>query len=182
MKQLTYSLLVFLLIGLTSCGNEKTEDAPTEDTAIDLKDFEELDLSRWGFNISLMVPNSDENGSPQITLTEMGSIQVVVGSGFGIEIMYGEGDIELLKTDLKEDLVFSSEILKEEKNALIYTQDIPNSGVKTQNHFFYTTKLNADTYEVRDLMEGVYGEGMIEKMLAAAKSIKVIETTHKAAV
>ncbi|MCB0401844.1 MAG: hypothetical protein KDD41_07160, partial [Flavobacteriales bacterium] len=56
--------------------------------------------------------------------------------------------------------------------ALIYKQDIPNSGVKTQNHFFYKAVVGNDVYEVRDLMEGEYGEGMIDKMLEAAKTLK----------
>ena len=48
----------------------------------------------------------------------------------------------LLDLDLEEDLVFKSEIIKEEENALIYKQDIPDSGVKTQNHFF-TNRLSS---------------------------------------
>ena len=86
--------------------------------------------------------------------------------------MFGEGDIEVLKTDLKEDLVFKSEVVKEEENALVYKQDIPDSGVKTQNQFFYKAVIGTDIYEVRDIMEGEYGMGMIEKMLEASKTLK----------
>jgi hypothetical protein len=88
--------------------------------------------------------------------------------------MYGEGDIELLKMDLKEDLVFSHEIIKEEENALIYSQDIPDAGVKTQNHFFYKAQVGNEIFEVREILDGEYGKGMIEEMLAAAKTIKAV--------
>ncbi|MCO6499133.1 MAG: hypothetical protein J5I47_02005 [Vicingus serpentipes] len=181
MKQLAYILSAFLLISFVSCG-DKSSDVTEDVEMVELKGYEEINLSKWGFNMSVMVPNAEENGEPQIELTQMGSVQIIVGAGFGIEIMYGEGDIELLKTDLKEDLVFSSEILKEEENALVYTQDIPDSGVKTQHHFFYKAQLGENIYEVRDLMDGEYGEGMIEKMLAAAKTIKAVETANKEAV
>jgi len=83
--------------------------------------------------------------------------------------------------DLKDDLVFSSEIINEEENAIIYTQDIPDSGVKTQNHFLYKAVVGADVYEVRDVIDGEFGSGMIEKMLEAAKTIKSTNNTEVAA-
>lgn len=183
MKHLAYLFSMLTLIVFTACGGGETNDKPEENTeeTVQLKGFEELDLSDYGFNLSLMVPAAETNGEAQVVLTERGALEVVVGDVFGIEIMFGEGDLELLKTDLKEDLVFKSEILKEEENALIYTQDIPDSGVKTQNHFFYKAVIGADTYEVRDIMDGEYGAGMIEKMLEAAKTIKAATNTEVAA-
>ena len=121
-----------------------------------------------------MVPKAEIHGDPEIVETENGALEIVVGLDFGIEIMYGEGDIKLLKMDLKDNLVFTSEIIKEEENAIIYTQDIPDSGVKTQNHFLYKAEVGADVFEVRDLVDGEFGSGMIEKMLEAAKTIKSI--------
>ncbi|MCB0380930.1 MAG: hypothetical protein KDD24_06695, partial [Flavobacteriales bacterium] len=86
-----------------------------------------------------------------------------------------------LKMDLKEDLVFTSEIIKEEPNALIYKQDIPDSGIKTQNHFFYKAQIGTDVYEVRDLIDGSYGLGMIESMLNAAKTLRELKPSKVAA-
>lgn len=174
MKRLTYILAAFLLINFLSCGEGGSDVEVVEDVAEGsvLKGYEKLDLSQWGFNMTIMVPNAEINGEPEIILTDRGALEVVVGLYFGIEIMYGEGDIELLKMDLKDDLVFSSEIVKEEENTLVYFQDIPNSGVKTQNHFFYKAVIGDDIFEIRDLIDGEYGQGVIEEMLAAAKTLK----------
>ena len=174
MKRVTYIFTTILLLSFAACGGDKTQEIKTDEVKEDtpLKGFEELDLSQWGFNLVIMVPEAATNGEPEVTLTERGALEIVVGSDFGLEIMYGDGDIELLKTDLKEDLVFTSKIVKEEENALVYTQDIPDSGVKTQNHFLYKAVVGNDTYEVRDLLDEEYGEGMIEKMLSAAKTLK----------
>ena len=130
--------------------------------------------------MAIMIPNAEDNGEPQVVLTERGALEIVVGQAYGVEIMYGEGDIELLKMDLKEDLVFTSEILKEEPNALIYKQDIPDSGIKTQNHFFYKAQIGADIYEVRDLIDGSFGSGMIESMLNSAKTLRELKATKVA--
>lgn len=173
MKQLIYLFSAIVLLSVTSCGGDKPVDN-TEDVveAPKLKGYEELDLNQWGFEMTLMVPNAADNGEPEVVLTERGALEVLVGTSFGIEIMFGEGDIDLLKTDLKENLVFNSEIVKEEEDAIVYTQEIPDAGVKTQNHFFYKKQIGADVYEIRDLIDGEYGINMIEQMLAAAKTIK----------
>lgn len=183
MKQLAILFSLLSVLVFSSCGNETPSDENTENTdeTVQLKGFEELNLTDYGFNLSIMVPEAETNGAPEVVLTERGALEIIVGSSFGIEIMYGEGDLELLKTDLQEDLVFKSEIIKEEENALIYKQDIPDSGVKTQNHFFYKAVVGKDIYEVRDVMEGEYGEGMIEQMLEAAKTIKSTSNTEVAA-
>jgi len=183
MKQLALILSILSILVLTSCGGENPVENPEENTEeVQLKGFEELDLTEYGFNLSVMVPEAETNGEAQVNLTERGALEIVVGDGFGLEIMFGEeGALELLKTDLAEDLVFKSEIIKEEENALIYTQDIPDSGVKTQNHFFYKAAVGADIYEVRDIMEGEYGASMIEKMLKAARTIKSTSAVEVAA-
>ena len=171
-KKLTYffALISILSSAIFSCNG--TDETINVVEYPELKGFEELDLSQWGFNLTVMVPNKELNGYPQVTLTERGALEVVVGADFGLEIMYGEGDIELLKMDLKEDLVFTSEITKEDSVSIIYTQDIPNSGVKTQNHFLYKAVVGKDIYEVRDILDGEYGSGMIEIMLNAARTVR----------
>ncbi len=122
--------------------------------------------------MSVMIPDAENNGEAQVTLTNRGALEIVVGQNFGIEVIYGEGDIELLKMDLEEDLVFSSEIVKEDSTLLIYKQDIPESGIKTQHHFFYKTRIGNDIYEVRDLQGEQYGEKMIEDMIKAAQTLR----------
>ncbi|MGE0562409.1 MAG: hypothetical protein AB7O47_11365 [Flavobacteriales bacterium] len=174
MNAIKYFGIIVSILLITSCGGDDTKQE-VENVPVELKGYEELDLSPWGFQMAIMVPNAEDNGEPQVVLTERGALEIVVGQTYGIEIMFGEGDIELLKMDLKDDLVFTSEIVKEEPNALIYKQDIPDSGIKTQNHFFYKAQVGTDVYEVRDLIDGSYGQGMIESMLNAAKTLREVK-------
>jgi len=170
MKQLAIFFSILSVVTFTACGGD-TPAETTEDPIV-LKGYEELNLSEYGFNLTVMVPEAESNGEPQVVLTERGALEILVGTDFGIEIMYGEGDLALLKSDLNDDLVFISTIVAEDSNSIIYSQDIPESGVKTQNHFFYKAVVGRDIYEVRDIMESDYGSGMIEKMLSAAKTLK----------
>lgn len=174
MRRILCFVALIVCVTLFSCGDNENTDSTNENIEApkELKGYEELDLNKWGFQMSIMVPNAEQNGTANVVLTERGALEIVIGSSYGIEIMYGEGDIDLLKMDLKEDLVFSSEIIKEEEDYLIYKQDIPDSGVKTQNHFFYRVQVGTDIYEVRDLIDGNYGSGMIEKMIESVNTLK----------
>lgn len=169
MKKLAYIFSAILLIAFTACGDTPVE---TTEEVIVLKGYEELNLSEYGFNLTVMVPEAETNGEAQVVLTERGALEIVVGTDFGIEIMYGEGDLALLKSDLNDDLVFVSTIVSEDSTSIVYSQDIPDSGVKTQNHFLYKAVVGSDIYEVRDILESDYGLGMIDKMLAAAKTLR----------
>tara|TARA_B100000809_G_scaffold71156_2_gene68757 strand:+ start:13489 stop:14025 length:537 start_codon:yes stop_codon:yes gene_type:complete len=171
MKKIAYLFVAIIGLTIASCGGV---EEPVEDKVkkVVLKGYETLDLTEWGFNLTVMVPQADIHGNPEVTLTERGALEIVVGTGFGLEIMYGDADLALLKADLQEDLVFTSEILQEEEKALIYSQNIPDAGVKTQNHFLYKAEIGAEIFEVRDVIDGEFGTGMIEKMLEAAKTIK----------
>ncbi|MCB0402965.1 MAG: hypothetical protein KDD41_12835, partial [Flavobacteriales bacterium] len=110
MKRLSYLFIAISLTVLSACGGDNTTatDENPQDK-VQLKGFEELNLSEWGFNLSIMVPEAETHGDAQVVLTERGALEIMVGQDFGIEIMYGEGDIALLKMDLEEDLVFKSE-------------------------------------------------------------------------
>ncbi len=170
MKKLAILFSILTLLVFIACGDDTPQE--TTEEVVELKGFEELNLTEYGFNLTVMVPEAENNGEAQVVLTERGALEIVVGSDFGIEIMYGEGDLALLKSDLNDDLVFVSSIIAEDSTSIIYSQDIPESGVKTQHHFFYKAVIGTDIYEVRDIMESDYGSGMIEKMLGAAKTLR----------
>ncbi|MDG1476237.1 MAG: hypothetical protein P8Q14_03755 [Vicingaceae bacterium] len=172
MKKTIYILTLIATITLVACGGSETENTTENVETVSLKGLEELNLSEYGYDLVIMIPKAEINGVADVKLTERGTLEIVIGMDYGLEIMFGDGDIELLKTDLKEGLVFNTEIITEEKNAIVYTQDIPDSGVKTQNHFMYRAEVGENIYEVRDIVEREYGLGMIEKMLESAKTIK----------
>lgn len=174
MKRALYILTLIAATTFVACGGPEVESISDEVKTTRVKGLEELSLTDYGYDLSIMIPRADMNGAAEVDLTERGTLEIVIGLDYGLEIMFGDGDIELLKTDLKEGSVFNSEILKEEKNALIYTQDIPDSGVKIQNHFMYRAEVDGNIYEVKDISEREYGSGMIGKMLESAKTIKAV--------
>lgn len=172
MKNTTFLFLaVFSTFLFVACGDDNNTTDNTQEV-VQLNGHEELDLRPWGFPMSVMVPDAENNGEAKVTLTDRGALEVIVGQNFGVEIIYGEGDLELFKMFLEEDLVYSSEITKEDSTLLVYKQDIPESGIKTQYHFFYKKLIGNDIYEVRDLQGEQYGEKMIEDMIKAVNTLR----------
>jgi len=180
MKKTLYILTLITASILVACGGSETEIVSDKVETVSYKGLEKLSLVEHGYNLSIMIPRADMNGAAAVNKTSRGTLEIVIGLNYGIEIMFGDGDIELLKTDLKEGLVFHSEIVKEEINALVYTQYIHDSDVKTQNHFMYRAEVGGNIFEVKDIAERDFGSGMIEKMLTSAKTIKAANSIQEA--
>lgn len=154
----------------TSCGNGE-ENVVAEDTLPKLKGYVELDLAEYGYNLTVMVP--DENtGVPEINATDWGNVEIKVGKAFGIQVMEGPGDFELLKSDLNSDLVYKSEILKEEGDCVVYKRVIPDTEIEPETNFFLVVEVDGLKYEIQNMKEDVYSEGAIDKMVQAGRQTK----------
>lgn len=138
---------------------------------MDVQGMMELDLSQYGLNVTLMVPDSSI-GTLEVMAQSYGDIEVRVGTFFQIKIAPG-GDIALKKSDLESDLLFKTTILSETPELLIYKSDLPD-GSKSYHHFYMIKKVLGANYEIRDIEESgeSFSEAIVKKMVEAANSIK----------
>ncbi|WKZ74795.1 MAG: hypothetical protein QY303_11670 [Vicingaceae bacterium] len=171
MKKLLIALLFLpALFVVPSCGGG--EETPVEDSsAMLMPNHAWLNLSKYGMEVSIQVPDSTV-GLMEVVHTNSGAVEITVGKNFGIAVLFGEGDIALLKEDLTSDAVFKSEILIDEQGTLMYSRSIPDTEIETQHHFFYTANINNAIYEVKTLEMETYGKKVVEDMLKAAKTLK----------
>lgn len=165
------SIAAIYMFTLSSCGGG-SDTSETDSSAALLPNHVWLDLSKYGFDVSIQIPDSTI-GLAEIVHTNSGAVEIVVGRNFGISVQYGEGDIAMLKEDLKADDVFKSEWLIDEANTLLYNRTIPNTEIETQHHFLHVTQLSNAIFEVRTLDMETYGKKATEDMLNAAKTLKV---------
>lgn len=166
----------FLIVLLSACGGgdsstDQTEGQASEEMS-DMQGMTELNLTDYGLDLSIMIP--DENtGVAEVIATDW-SVEIRVGEGFMISVSIGEGDLELLKSDLMEDLVYKAEILDESESHIVYKREIENSGMEPEHHFFLITDIDGDQYDVQNLKDVTYSKEAIDRMLMSAKSIKAL--------
>jgi hypothetical protein len=178
MKKILPLLGVLALSGLMACGggntsNQETENSATEETA-NVAGMKAYDLNQHGLPLSIMIPD-ESTGIAEVTPNELGGVDIRVGKNFGIAITFGDGDIALRKTDLQDDLVYESTIHTDEANLLVYERTIPGAGMEAEHHFYYTTTIGADVFDVQNLVGEPFGKAAIEKMVNSAKTLKAQE-------
>jgi hypothetical protein len=179
MKKLAYLLVVLTIsiLLLPACGNSTDDKNNDADNTVQLpekiKKFIPFDLSPYGYNLEIYIPDSLE-GKPEAELTDWGAIILTVGSDYGIEIAYGDGDLSLLKEDLNMSDVFKSTIITEEPEGIVYKQEIPGTNI-VKHHFMVVKNFGADVFEIKDLMENDYTPAAINKMFEAAKTLRKTE-------
>ena len=171
MKKLLFALLITpVLFIIPSCGGGE-ENPIVDSSAMLMPGHVWLNLSKYGMEVSVQIPDSTV-GLAEVVHTNSGAVEITVGKNFGIAVLFGEGDIALLKEDLASDAVFKSEILIDEPGTLLYSRSIPDTEIEVQHHFFYTGNINNAIYEVKNLEMETYGKKAVEEMLKAAKTLK----------
>ncbi|MEQ8910369.1 MAG: hypothetical protein RIC95_14325 [Vicingaceae bacterium] len=179
MKIFKISIFFVFALALIACGGNSTSNNSTEakegkQTASEEKanysNMKQLDLAEYNVPAFIYVLN-ESKGRQKIEETAYGSVQIEVGDRFGIEIVPFGLSLAEFKDELENDMVYQIESIEEGENYFIYKKTIANSGTEAEYHFFLSTELEGDLYEVKSMNEKEFGKGAIEQMLNSAKSL-----------
>jgi hypothetical protein len=170
MKKVFPYFLVLILATVTACGGS-SENAETTEEQVNTAGMVELDLNPYGMPLSIMVPDQSV-GAAEVLPNEFGGVDIRVGKNYAVSLAFGDGDVVLRRTDLQDDLVYESTIHTNEANLLVYERNIPGASIDPEHHFYFTTTIGADVFDVQNLVEQTYGKAAIEKMVISAKTLK----------
>ena len=175
MKKIKY-LLPILAITLYSCGGGTDEAAGSEETTTEenagVATGNATDLSQYGMDYTIVLPEK-AGVQTQIMENNWGGIDIKQGEGFIMSIAYGEGDLDILKFDLENDLMYDAEILEESPSHMVYKRSVKGeSEMAPEFHFFYVFSLDGDAIEIQNSKEISFSEEAVRNMLASAKSMK----------
>ncbi len=177
MKTIKFSLILCMGLLLAACGGSETADASsneetsaTEETqAPNMDNMEVMDLNEYDIPATIGLPH-DGGGTPELTLTDFGSLIITMGDQFGIEIIpFGLGRDEF-KEELKAGLVYEISFVEENEAYFVYEQQIPDSDVAPEVHFFMNKEIDGEVYEIKSLESGSFKRGAINKMLESAET------------
>lgn len=173
MKKIKYIIPVFIS-ALIACGGGGEPAAESEENgteATETMSGAETDLTEYGMPFSIVVPDAG-SGQVEIKANDWGGVEIVKGEGYMMSIAYGEGDIDMLKFDMGEDLVYSSEIIEEGENFVFYKREIPESGMAPEYHFMVVYMMDGEAIELTNMKDVIFGEEAARKMLNSAKTFK----------
>lgn len=162
-NKLSVAALIFSLMFVTACGEKKeTPKAP--------EGMHMLDLSKYGKPFAIFVPDTVKL---KLSITEQssGSLDIKVGNSFAISINEQAADIELKKTDLREDEVNKlTAFITEEPDAIMWESAITDP----EFHFLVNKKIGASEYsfeDIKDTQANPFGKDAIQKMFDSSKNI-----------
>jgi hypothetical protein len=173
------SKAVFILMAslfLFSCGGTtetKEESNNTEELSTEsYEGMTEVNLSEFGLEATIQIPD-ESKGKAEITETSFGSIQIVVGQNYGIEIVPFGLSIDEKKEELAGDLVYNVEYLTENPTLIEFKRTIKESDVEEEYHFFMSKELNGEVYEIKSISEMSFKKFALKSMVNSAKSLKM---------
>jgi hypothetical protein len=167
-KIINLILFAITLTFITACSSKK------EEAIFAPQGMNVLDLNKFGKPFAIFIPDTI---SQKLTITEQssGALDITVGANFAITIYEQATNIDLKKTDIKNDEVnkFKTFII-EEPNALFWESEI----IKPEFHFLINHKIQNKEYSIEDLKSTElepFSKEATEKMFDSAKGIKEIK-------
>ncbi|CAN5374590.1 hypothetical protein BH10BAC1_BH10BAC1_03910 [soil metagenome] len=163
MKKTLLLLAMPAVLFLASCGGSKTEDATTS-----MPGMMEVQLNINGNALSIMVPDSTK-GKMEMVEQSWGATEIKVGKDFQISIEEGEGDVELMKSDIAgNDVNKFKRYVKDEATVLFWESEI----TAPEFHFYSVVKPGTVSYIVKDIAGEMFGEAATQTMIDASKTLK----------
>ena len=163
-KTLITLISATLVSGIVSCGSKKQEIVAPEG-------MHTLNLNRFGKPFVIFVPDTVKNPMV-ITEQSNGALDIKVGRNFALSINEQAADIELRKTDIKDDEVNKfKNYITEEPGAIMWESEI----VQPEYHFLMNQKIGGSDYsfeDIRDPEANPLSKDAIQKMFDSAKNIK----------
>jgi len=158
-------LLTFLLFSLTQCQEGRSSDQ----SSFDYVQFQRVNLSKYDIQASIMIPDATAGigaaFKPEVEYDEGGyKWTISVGRNFQLFIEdYGDNlyRFEEFKKDLLKDNkktnYFQFNMLKEEKDVLVYSRKEKSDFIQDKKltyHIYAVKKINGIYYEIRNSEHG----------------------------
>lgn len=176
MKKIVLALLFPASLMMIGCPEPKDEtEALSENQRRDpaLKGTIQVDISEYGLPLMITIPDT-MNSPLNIVVQDWGETEIRVGKNFQIKIAEG-GDMELRKSDLADDLLYTQvNYTVEESDVIQYSQGkSDDEHFKPKHHFYMVKSINGITYEIQDIVGEIdFSPSAITKMLNASKALE----------
>lgn len=167
--------LIFIVSIFVSCGGKK------EDGMVAPQGMNTLDLSRFGKPFAIFVPDT-LSAKMEIVEQPSGSLDIKVGKSFAVSINEQAADLELRKTDVKEDEVNKlKSFLVDEPAAIMWESMWAGETAEPQFHFVLNKKIGNSDYSFEDIKDPEakpFSKDAVQKMFESSKNCTEVKKTE----
>jgi hypothetical protein len=174
MKKLTLiALVAILLSAFNSCRNGQETDH-TATAAVNLNPNDSLFvINEGGYTFEIIMPKDIMiANTPSIQLNSAtGDLHIQCGDQFWIIASLEKTDVATIKTQLNEDMLFTSKIVEETNNSLLYQRTLPD-GAEYDYNYRSICELGGKAITFRTSEEGEFSLESVNRMKSAISTVR----------
>ncbi len=171
MKNLALSIaIVSCLFFAQSCSNESQKQL---ENSIALQPNDSLfHVNEGGYNFNIILPKDMMiDNVPSISVNSAtGELNLHLGNQFWIVASLEKADIASIKAELNEDMLFTSRIVEESNNSIMYQRILPD-GTEYDYSFKCSNEVGGKPYFFRTCEEGEFNMENVGRMKQAISTV-----------
>lgn len=173
MKKTGFLLSIIVLISaMQSCGRA-TQPATQQAEVMPQSANDSLfSVNEGGYNFAIYLPKDlmIEN-DPEIRFNSAtGDLHIRIGERFWIVASQENKDISKVKAEINDNMLFTSRIIEETDNALLYQRLLPDGRAYDYN-YRYLSSIGGKPYFFKTCEEGEYSKENVDMMKTAIQSV-----------
>ncbi len=173
MKKTGFLLTILALICAMQACETSTQPAVQQAEAMPKSPNDSLfAVNEGGYNFAIFLPKDlmIEN-EPEIRFNSAtGDLHIRIGERFWIVASQESKDISKLKEEINENMLFTSRIIEETNNALLYQRLLPDGRAYDYN-YRYLSSIGGKPYFFKTCEEGEYSKESVDMMKSAIMSV-----------
>lgn len=130
-------------------------------------------VNEGGYHFTIALPKDLMiNNAPRIEhQSSSGELHIKIGDDFWLVAAEGKANLETIKSELGEDMLFTFKVVEEDKNTLVYQRFLPD-GTEYDYSFRSLSQVGSNYYVFKACDEGEFTKEEVTKMKHSVGSVQ----------
>lgn len=173
MKKITLIAgIITSVVAFEACNSGETSAPQAENPVMTNPNDSLFTVNQAGYNFQIVLPKDLMiANAPDIAVNEAtGELNIVLGNQFWIVASQEQMDMNALKTELEEDMLFTNKVVEESNNSLLVQRILPD-GTTYDYSYQSLSQIQGKPYVFRTSEEGEFSMESVNRMRQAISSI-----------
>ncbi len=174
-KILLLSLVASTIVCFNACQSNTTAPVNAEsNTKINISPNDSLFIvNEGGYHFAIALPKDLMiNDAPRIEhQSSSGELHIKIGDDFWLVATEGQANLETIKTELGEDMLFTFKVVEEDQSSLVYQRFLPD-GTEYDYSFRSLSQVGSKHYVFKACDEGEFTKEEVTKMKRSVGSVQ----------